>query len=364
MAEQRGHGNFEMKLASGPASIVFVLTSIVWREAWKYGERAYRYCLHDIGHAWQALALSAQAIGCNSVAFGDFPDDEVAQMCRLNMDEWPMLIVSLHGKSIPVREADTAKSVWIGGQANQLSQLTVAQPLIDNIHFATKERGTGSGSISLGESAPTGSGEIKLPSPAFSTRSFGEVVRKRRSALDFLGGEQSMSLAELSAVLSVTAHTSPGDFADARFIQLYLYAHRIDGLQHGVYKFWPTQNELEQVKSGDQRVAAAGLSLGQDLAGNACVTFSMIGDLDRAAGAYGDRGYRYVYFEAGAIGHRLYLAAEALGLGATGIGAFYDDEVHRHLNLIPQQGQVVYHFAIGYPVPDPRVSASNTLQEI
>jgi len=54
------------------------------------------------------------------------------------MDEWPMLIVSLHGKSIPVREADTAKSVWIGGQANQLSQLTVAQPLIDNIHFATK----------------------------------------------------------------------------------------------------------------------------------------------------------------------------------------------------------------------------------
>jgi SagB-type dehydrogenase family enzyme len=118
------------------------------------------------------------------------------------------------------------------------------------------------------------------------------------------------------------------------------------------------------VKSGDQRVAAAGLSLGQDLAGNACVTFSMIGDLYRAAGTYGDRGYRYVHFEAGAIGHRLYLAAEALGLGATGIGAFYDDEVHRHLNLVPNQGQVVYHFAIGYPVPDPRVAASNEPQEI
>jgi nitroreductase len=71
-----------------------------------------------------------------------------------------------------------------------------------------------------------------------------------------------------------------------------------------------------------------------------------------------------VHFEAGAIGHCLYLAAEALGLGATGIGAFYDDEVHRHLNLIPNQGQVVYHFAIGYPVPDRRVSASNEPQEI
>jgi SagB-type dehydrogenase family enzyme len=87
--------------------------------------------------------------------------------------------------------------------------------------------------------------------------------------------------------------------------------------------------------------------------------FSMIGDLERAASAYGDRGYRYVHFEAGAIGQRLYLAAEAFGLGATGIGAFYDDEVHRHLNLVPNRGQVVYHFAIGYPVPDPRVSVSN-----
>ena len=54
------------------------------------------------------------------------------QMCRLNMDEWPMLIVSLHGKSIPVREADTGKTVWFGGRANQLSKETIAHPLIDS----------------------------------------------------------------------------------------------------------------------------------------------------------------------------------------------------------------------------------------
>jgi nitroreductase len=122
--------------------------------------------------------------------------------------------------------------------------------------------------------------------------------------------------------------------------------------------------ELEQVRSGDQRVSAAGLSIGQDLAGNACVTFSMFGDLERAIASYDDSGYRYTHFEAGAIGHRLYLGAEALGLSATGIGAFYDDELHRHLNLIPEQGLVVYHFAIGYPVPNPRLSASNQPQEI
>jgi SagB-type dehydrogenase family enzyme len=198
-----------------------------------------------------------------------------------------------------------------------------------------------------------------LPPPSSSTRSFGEVVRMRRSALDFLGGRQSISLAQLSAILTVAAQPLSADFAGPRFIQLYLYAHRVDGLPPGIYRFWAGRGELEQIKSGDQRVAAAGLSLGQDLAGNACVTFSMIGDLDGAARTYGDRGYRYVHFAAGAIGHRLYLAAEALGLGATGIGAFYDDEVHSYLNLAPSQGQVVYHFAIGYPVPDPRVTASN-----
>jgi SagB-type dehydrogenase family enzyme len=358
MAEQRGCGRFELRLGSDSASIVFVLTSIVWREAWKYGERAYRYCLLDIGHAWQALALSARAIGCDTLAVGSFVDDEVSQLCRPNLDEWPMLMVSLlHGESIPKCEADSGKTVWTGGRANLLSKETIAQPVIDSIHQATKQSGCGSGGASFEKVAPTGSGEIELPPPAASTRGFGVVSRMRRSALDFMGGEQSISLEKLSAILAQTAQPLSADFAATRFIQLYLYAHRVDGLQPGIYKFWPKYADLEQVKTGDQCLVAAALSLGQDLAGNACVAFSMIGDLARATAAYGDRGYRYVHFEAGAIGQGLYLAAEALGLGATGIGAFYDDEVHGYLNLTPKQGQVVYHFAIGYPAPDPRISA-------
>jgi len=166
-----------------------------------------------------------------------------------------------------------------------------------------------------------------------------------------------MSLTQLAAILAATAQPFSADFSCARHIQLYLYVHRVDELQPGLYRYWPRHAQLELIRSGDQRVVAAGLSLGQDLAGNACVAFSMIADIDRAVRSYGDRGYRYVHFEAGAIGHRMYLAAEALGFGATGIGAFYDDEVHRYLNLTPAQGQVVYHFAIGYPVPDARLNA-------
>lgn len=72
-----------MKLACDFAPVTFVLTSIAWREAWKYRERAYRYCLHDIGHAWQSLALAAQAMGCDTFASGHFPNDQVAQSCHL-----------------------------------------------------------------------------------------------------------------------------------------------------------------------------------------------------------------------------------------------------------------------------------------
>jgi SagB-type dehydrogenase family enzyme len=239
----------------------------------------------------------------------------------------------------------TREPVWFGGQPNQLSSEITPYPSIGAIHAATKR-----GKLETLEPPPTGSGEIKLPAPAISTRTFGEAARVRRSALDFVGGTRPMSLPQLSAVLGAAVDL-------LSFVQLYLYVHRVDGLPPGVYRFWPASAELEKIKSGDQRVAAAGLSLGQDLAGNACVAFSMIGDLERATRAHGERGYRYVHFEAGAIGQRLYLAAESLGLGATGIGAFYDEEVHHYLHVTPAQGQVVYHFAIGYPVPDPRVQA-------
>jgi SagB-type dehydrogenase family enzyme len=353
MAEQRALGRYD--LAGGRAPVTFVLTSIAWREAWKYRDRAYRYCLHDVGHAWQALALAARAMGCKSHAIGHFPDDEVARALGLNEDEWPMLLVELHGP-LPLRDPDAGASVWFGGQANRLSEEIIGYPLIESIHAATK-LDTGAGPIAQAGPPAARSGEIALPPPCKSARGFGVVARTRRSALDFHGGDPTISLAELSAILNAAKQPLHADFGGGRFVQLYLYVHRIAGLEPGLYRHWSDGDELERLLPGDQRVAAAGLSLGQDLAGNACVAFSMIGDLDRAARAHGDRGYRYVHFEAGAIGHRMYLAAEAAGLGATGIGAFFDDSVNGYLNLSAEQGQVVYHFAIGYPVPDSRLEA-------
>src|SRR6185295_1930264 len=83
MAEQRAAGKFAIPLSDDSATVTFLLTTIAWREAWKYRDRAYRYCLHDMGHAWEALALAARAMGCDSFAVGHFPDDEIAQSFRL-----------------------------------------------------------------------------------------------------------------------------------------------------------------------------------------------------------------------------------------------------------------------------------------
>jgi SagB-type dehydrogenase family enzyme len=356
MAEQRAIGDFGAKLVNNAAPLIFVLTSIAWREAWKYGDRAYRYCLHDIGHAWQALTLAARSLGCESFAIGHFLDDRVAKSCLLSADEWPMLIVGLHGSSIPMNKLNADETVVFGGQPNRLSEEQETYPLIERIHAATK-LSTESAIPFLGPAKSSGRGEIGMPPDVSSSRSFGDVVRTRRSALDFKGGHESISFPQLATFLSVTRERLFADFATHRFVHLYLYVHRVEGLAPGVYRFWPEHAELEKIKDGGQRLVAAALSLGQDLAGNACVAFSMIGDFEYAARSYGDRGYRYVHFEAGAIGQRMYLAAEALGLGATGIGAFFDEEVNRYLGLSSELGQVVYHFAIGYPVADPRLEA-------
>ena len=356
MAEQRAIGDFRWKLIDTSAPLVFVLTSIAWREVWKYRDRAYRYCLHDIGHAWQALTLAARSIGCESFALGHFLDDRVSESCLLSEDEWPMLIIALHGPSTPVRRLDPVETILFGGQPNRLSEEEVPYPLIKRIHAATKLN-TEATTPFIGQPKSSGCGEISLPPPVSTSRSFGDVVRTRRSALDFRGGGESISLSQLATLLTCTKEPLFADFATARFVHLYLYVHRVEGLAPGVYRYWPEHAELEKIKEGDQHLVAAALSLGQDLAANACLAFSMIGDLENAARNYGDRGYRYVHFEAGAIGQRMYLASEALGLRATGIGAFFDEEVNRYLSLGSELGQVVYHFAIGYPVPDPRLEA-------
>jgi SagB-type dehydrogenase family enzyme len=236
-----------------------------------------------------------------------------------------------------------------------LSAHRILYPRIDAIHEASSLTAPIE-AVPHAHPPAQGNGNIALPSPAPAVLAFSQAARQRRSALDFRGGAQSIRFDELAALLDAAAAPMEADFA-SRFVSLHLYVHRVEGLEPGVYRHWPATRSLENRKSGDQRLMAAGLSLGQDLAANCAVAFSMVADLERAARAFGGRAYRYGHFEAGHIGQRLYIAAERHGLQCTGIGAFYDDAVHRYLEVEPTEGQVIYHFACGYAVHDPRLDA-------
>ncbi|MBL8211370.1 MAG: SagB/ThcOx family dehydrogenase [Bryobacterales bacterium] len=327
MAEQRA-------TAIAQPGLQVVLTSVAWREAWKYGDRAYRYCLLDAGHAAEALRLAAQASGCPAEVNAGFNDVAVAEALHLPDDEWPLVQVNVNAPPGGIAWQAIEKPA---GTPGQLSRNPLRSEGIEAIHRLTSALSpapwrwpASPGPLSLGDAM-----------------SFGKAARSRRSALDFRQGDETLSPAQLGLLLAVA---NPG------LITLYLYIHRVEGIAPGLYRYDPHAGELTPLRAGDQRVAIAGLSLRQDLAGNACLALSMVADLDTAARTYGDRGYRYAHFEAGAIGQRLYLAATALGLGATGIGGFFDDATHRYLGIAPQQGQVVYHFALGHPVPDHRLT--------
>lgn len=376
--ERRARGDYVSSLGQtlgqswvSSAPVVVVLTSIFWREAWKYRERAYRYCLLDLGHAAASLLLAAQALGLPGVCLGHFPDRKLARHLGLeHTGEEPLLLISL-GADAPIpRVPSPGAFERPTGIPNELSDEIVPYHLLCGMHQSTllpDDVGPCPPPPEISSGMPGG---ISLSALPRRDEALGPVVRRRRSALDFAPEQSRMSLEDLGALLAFATADFPADFrgnldtgtgagaprAGTDLITLYLYAHRISGLEPGVYRYHRSSHSLQPLLVGEQQRAAAYLSLEQSLAGHAAVAFSMVADLEAAARAHGNRAYRYAHFEAGALGQRLYLGAEVLGLNATGIGAFYDDDVHRYLALTPDRGQVVYHFAIGKAVPDIRLS--------
>jgi hypothetical protein len=73
----------------------------------------------------------------------------------------------------------------------------------------------------------------------------------------------------------------------------------------------------------------------------------------RATGAW---WYRALFWEAGLLGQVLYLEAEAAGVRGTGIGCYFDDAFHRVLGMDGKDFQSLYHFTVGGPVDDPRLT--------
>jgi SagB-type dehydrogenase family enzyme len=335
------------------SSLIIGLTSIFWREAWKYRDRAYRYCCHDLGHATMSLLLAARALRLSGGAITHFADARLTRTLGLTGgDEAPMVFLTFPPKSSSGKTPALPQERF-AGVPNELSAKEVPYELLLGMHRSTilpeaAELPPHQAAVSPAMAECQQHLSELLRDPARDS-SLGAVVRRRRSALDFDVRTPPMERSELEQLVDFATRDWQADWRGnfggetvpvgkgTDFVTLYLYVHRVRGCEPGVYRWDGSGRSLEQLHRANVERVAAYLSLEQSLAGNACFAVSMIADLAKAAERFGNRGYRYVHFEAGAIGQRLYLGAEALGWNATGIGAFYDDDVHRYLGFLEEE---------------------------
>jgi len=380
-------------------SFLVGLSSVHWREAWKYGERAFRYCQHDVGHALASLRIAAAALGWSLVLLDSVSDDTLSCLLGLDRDEdfaaaerekadllvliSPDLPASLPTESKPLT-AHGSGLLW-QGMANTLSpENSVEWPAIEAVAQATLRC----------ESSPIKEDFSGFPS---EDELFGTPIRQglltaerailgRRSCVA-MDGTTAISRAAFFRMLARLVPTQerramPWDAIPWRpRIHIGLFVHRIDGLAPGIYALARDPDKVDNLKKvmhsefcwqrvpdcppglplyllqeGDCRALATTVSCGQDIAGDGAFSLAMIADYMDSLATYGSGFYRNLFWEAGMVGQLLYLEAEESGIRATGIGCYFDDPVHAAFGIVSREWQSFYHFTVGGPVEDSRLT--------
>jgi nitroreductase len=194
---------------------------------------------------------------------------------------------------------------------------------------------------------------VQLREPSRSDADTGtieEVIRRRGSSRQF--DRAPIGFDALSTILWTATRGIPADF-HAPLNDVYLIANAVDGLASGTYVLHRDDDgrgvALEQLRAGEFRREAGYLDLGQRLGADAAVNVYFLTDLEQVLARYGNRGYRAAQLEASITAGKMYLAAYALGLGATGL-TFFDDDVTRFFSPHAAGKSVMFLIALGTPV--------------
>ena len=204
---------------------------------------------------------------------------------------------------------------------------------------------------------------IKLPAPDYTNNvSVEEALSKRRSIRTYSG--ENLTLEEVSQLLwaaqGITGEGRTAPSAGALYpLELYLVVGDIDGFDKGVYKYRPTDNELEKVADGDKREELANAAVGQDCVRDAAIDIVFTAVYARTTWKYGERGIRYVHMEAGHAAQNVYLQAVSLDLGTVVVGAFFDDNVKEIVNA-EEQEEPLYIIPVGRKHPKKREQEQKT----
>ena len=371
------------------------LTSILWREAWKYGERAFRYCQHDVGHAIGALRMAAALLGWQLTMLDDCSHEQMATILGVDRDddyveaerEEPECLLIVSASSTPAivgidaLAASVGRATW-SGRANQLSRSRVEWPIIDEVAHATRQ-GAGGGHAGREKGSGEGQSRARVHERDVGQRtelSARQVIIQRRSALGFDASSSLTRERFMSMIRRLNAGAPPWDAINwSPQVHLVLFVHRVDDLHPGLYIYLRDPGALTELRAAlrpdflwepvndpndlfllvptDVRFAANRLSCDQDIAADGFFSLGMLARFSESLRERGDGSYRRLFWECGLIGQVLYLEAEAVGARATGIGCFYDDPVHDVLGLTGMAWQSLYHFSMGVPVDDGRLTS-------
>ncbi len=375
--------------AGFPAGTFFIgLTSIHWREAWKYGLRAYRYCMHDAGHALGALGIAAAGLGWRMRLLDEPGTDELASLLGTSQphaaeaEEPDMLLACVPAQQagelpgLPAAVLQSFESLAWQGSPNPLSPSHVEWGIEAFAARLRKPRGA----IAYEQfTSPPQSCVTSSRSQALR-----RIIRQRRSAVA-MDGQTSLPRDDFYRMLGRTLAV-PGAVPFATLpwkscLHLVLLVHRVDDLPRGLYLLvrdpaqtaalqqaltqadpWrkppgcPDSLPLYCLIETDARAAAREISCQQDIASDGCFSVAMLARFSEPLERYGPWFYPRLYWEAGMIGQLLYLEAEAAGIRSTGIGCFFDDPMHEVLGIEGRTFQDLYHFTVGGPVEDARLT--------
>lgn len=192
----------------------------------------------------------------------------------------------------------------------------------------------------------------------------GDVLQRRRSVRAFR--LQSLGLPLLGRLLHASYGLRSAHEMEARRssdrsapsagalypLELYVATQAVDGLPDGVYHYDTRAHQLELRRSGLVHAELASMTIGQEMIRESNVVVVMSAIFERTMWKYGQRGYRYIWLDAGHVGQNLCLCATALGLGAVAIGGFYDDEINALIRLPATEEEAIYLVCVGQPGED------------
>jgi SagB-type dehydrogenase family enzyme len=131
-------------------------------------------------------------------------------------------------------------------------------------------------------------------------------------------------------------------------LEFYAVTQQVEDLPNGVFHFDPLARELEVISHRAVSSELASLTIGQEMLADANAVLVIAADFARTMWKYGQRGYRYVWLDAGHAAQNVYLLATALGLAVVSVGGFYDQAVGELIGL-PDEERAIYLVCAGLP---------------